>query len=65
MWRLKVPQVVSQGAQVRGTLRHFFWKYVLLKNARLRISENSYLLLKYTPLDAVSISVVKMFYFEN
>ena len=24
MWCLKVPQVVSQGARVRGTLRHFF-----------------------------------------
>ena len=23
IWRLKVPQVVSQGARVRGTLRHF------------------------------------------
>ena len=24
IWCLKVPQVVSQGARVRATLRHFF-----------------------------------------
>ena len=29
------------------------------------ISDNFHLFLKYTPLDAVSICVVKMFYFEN
>ena len=45
IWCLKVPQVVSQGARIRGTLRHFF--------------ENRHLLLKYTPLNAVSICVVK------
>ena len=38
---------------------------LLLKNVRLRIFEKSHLLLKYTPLNAVSICVVKMFYFEN
>ena len=48
-----------------GYIETLFLKYVLLKNERLHISEIFYLLLKYTPLDAVSICVVKMFYFEN
>ena len=48
-----------------GYIVTFFRKYVLLKNERLHISENFHHLLKYTPLDAVSICVVKMFYFEN
>ena len=57
--------MLSQGARVRGTLIHVFEKYVLLPNERLHISENVHHLLKYTPLDAVSICDVKMFYFEN
>ena len=48
-----------------GYIETFFKKYVLLKNERLHISENVHLLLQYTPLDALSICVVKMFYFEN
>ena len=48
-----------------GYIETFFFKCVLLKNARLHISENFHLVLKYTPLDAVSICVVKMFDFEN
>ena len=48
-----------------GYIETFFWKSVLLKNVKLHISENFHLSLKYTPLDAVSIYVVKMFYFEN
>ena len=48
-----------------GYIENVFLKYVLLKNKRLHISENVHLLLKYTPLDAASIYVVKMFYFEN
>ena len=49
--------MVYQGARVWGrpTLRHFFFKSVLVKHVRLHISENFHLLLKYTPLDAVSM----------
>ena len=52
MWCLKVGSTL-------------FWKYVLLKNVRLHISDNFHLWLKYTPLDAVSICVVKIFYFKK
>ena len=51
--------MVSQLARVRFSNIPFFL------NERLHISENSHLLLKYTPLDAVSTCVVKMFYFKK
>ena len=50
----KVPQVVSQGARARGTLRHLLENLFLVKNVRLHISENLHLLVQY-----------KMFYCEN
>ena len=48
-----------------GYTENFFEKYVLLKNKRLHIFEKIHLMLIYTRLDAVSICVVKMLYFEN
>ena len=63
-----VPQDTPGGVSrcpSTGYIETFFGKYVLLKNKRLHISENFHFLFKYTPLDDVTICVVKMFSFEN
>ena len=64
-WCLKVPPCGVSRCPSTGYIETLFWKSVLLKYVRLHISENFHLLLKYTPLDAVSVCVVKIFYFEN
>ena len=65
----QVPNLASQDTPCgvsrcpsTGYIETLFSKSVLLKNVRLHISENFHLLLKYTPLDAVSVGYVSSKY---
>ena len=57
--------MVSQGAQVRGTLRHFFENMFCQKMKGYTFLKIVISCSNIRPLDAVSICVVKMFYLKN